>query len=269
MSIPEGSRQSTSARSLSAMRSVGQLQDGRCRVGHAQQRANVTELEAAVDEDHLEGRQLRHRHGQVEGHGGLAETTLGRVDGVRPRGQVRRRRAELLLRGLDGGHEVEAAEGHRQDPHDAHAGTHLDRLLGHRQDHDGQVDAGLAHPLGDLEPVHLALQQGIDHDHVRAHLLDLVQRLAPIGHDVEQLHLILGVQQVADIRRDLGHVLDEEQACLGADGSHRVTIANAPAARPVPHQDQRGSADGPLPAAPPRVRHRSPSSSARWRRPGA
>ena len=38
--------------------------------------------------------------------------------------------------------------------------------------------------------------------------------LRPVGHDVDQPDRALGVQEPADVLRDLGHVLDEEQANL-------------------------------------------------------
>ena len=53
------------------------------------------------------------------------------------------------------------------------------------------------------------------HD-VRAELADLVQRACAVGEDVEQLDRLLGVQQAADVLRDLRHVLDDQEARLVA-----------------------------------------------------
>ena len=133
-------------------------------------------------------------------------------------------RQVLLLDRLDGGHEVVAAEGHRQDAHDAHLGRHLDRPLGHRDEDDRQVDAGRPDPLQQLQAAQLALEQGVDHEHVRPHLGDLIERLTAIGQHIQQLHLILSVQQIPDVLRDLGDVLDEEQANMRRRAGHRATI---------------------------------------------
>ena len=111
-------------------------------------------------------------------------------------------------------HELEARERHREHLDDAHALPDLHRLLGHRDDDDGHAQAGLAHPLGDLEAVDLALQQRVDHEHVGAQLADLVEHDAAVGHGIEQAHLLLVLQQVADVLRDLGDVLDQQQADL-------------------------------------------------------
>ena len=104
------------------------------------------------------------------------------------------------------------------------SGVDLDGSLGHRDEDDGQVDARRAEALQHLEAAHLALQQGVDHEHVGPHLGDLIERLTAIGQHIEQLHLVLGVQQVADVLRDLGDVLDEEQANMRRGAGHRATI---------------------------------------------
>ena len=74
--MPEGSRQRTEARSLSAMRSVGQLQDGWRGVRHPQQAAQVAELEVAVDEHDAHAGHLAEGDRQVVGDGGPAHATL-------------------------------------------------------------------------------------------------------------------------------------------------------------------------------------------------
>ena len=89
-----------------------------------------------------------------------------------------------------------------------------DRLLGHGDHDDGQVDARLADPLGHLEAVDPALEQRVDHEDVRPQLSDLVQHDMPVGQDVEQLNLVLRAEQVPDVLRDLGDVLDQQQADL-------------------------------------------------------
>ena len=88
----------------------------------------------------------------------------------------------------------------------------------------GRSTPARADPLQHLQAAQLALQQGVDHEHVGTDLGDLVERLPAIGQHVEQLHLVLRVQQVADVLRDLGDVLDQEQANMRRGAGHRATI---------------------------------------------
>ena len=44
--------------------------------------------------------------------------------------------------------------------------------------------------------------------------LIVCDRLGAVGEHVEQLHPCLGIEEAADVLRDLGHVLDDEQARL-------------------------------------------------------
>ncbi len=88
----------------------------------------------------------------------------------------------------------------------------------------GRSHARRTDPLQQLHPAHLALEQGVDHEHVRPHLGDLIERLSAVGQDIQQLHLILSVQQIPDVLRDLGDVLDEEQANMRRGAGHRATI---------------------------------------------
>ena len=61
--------------------------------------------------------------------------------------------------------------------------------------------------------------------------LDLGERLAAVGHDVEQLDRLLRVQQAADVLRDLRHVLDDEEANLVLLGPARHRGSTIPRAR--------------------------------------
>ena len=130
----------------------------------------------------------------------------------------------LLEQGLDAvdpADEVVAGERHRQDGVDALGRIGLDRLLGHRQDDDRDARPGgmeLADERGPLDP---ALEQRVDDHHVGPELGDLGRHLRAIGHDVQQLDLLLGVQQAPDVLTDLRDVLDDEQADL-IGGGHRA-----------------------------------------------
>ena len=73
---------------------------------------------------------------------------------------------------------------------------------------------GVVQLLHELHPAQPALEQGVDDDHVRAVLGDPLGNDRAVGDDVDEPHLALGVQQASDVLRDLGYVLDEEQANL-------------------------------------------------------
>ena len=85
----------------------------------------------------------------------------------------------------------------------------------------GHAEPGLVELLDELQALDPALEQRVDEDDVGPELLDLGHDLRAVGHDVEQLDAALGVQQAADVLRDLRHVLDEEQAGL-ITGCHRA-----------------------------------------------
>ena len=73
--MPDGSRQRTSPRSDSAIRSVGRSRIDGASTGTLQQRAQVAELEAAVDE-HGALVELAEGDRQVEGDRRLADAAL-------------------------------------------------------------------------------------------------------------------------------------------------------------------------------------------------
>ena len=77
--MPDGSRHSTSPRSDSAIRSVGRSRIDGASTGHLEQRAQVAELEAAVDQDRPL-LQLGQRDGEVERDRRLADAALRRED---------------------------------------------------------------------------------------------------------------------------------------------------------------------------------------------
>ena len=107
--------------------------------------------------------------------------------------------------------------------------------------------------LGDLQTVDLALQQGVDDQHVGLKLPDWSSRLATVGDDVEQLDLRLRVEQAADVLGDLRHVLDEEQArrSLGpasADYTHEGSWRHPSPERPRPDRPRAGCGTPPMTA---------------------
>ena len=120
----------------------------------------------------------------------------------------------------DAVHQVEAGERHREDAVDARVDVDVDRVLRDRQDDHRDAEAGLAELLDELGALDPALEQVVDEDDVGPQLADLGQRLAAVADDVEQLHRLLRVEQPADVLRDLGDVLDDQEACLiAATGS--------------------------------------------------
>ncbi len=219
--MPDGSRQRTSWRSLSPIRSVGRSRiDGR--VGrHPQERAQVAELEAAVHE-RGPGPGLAERDREVEGDGRLADTALRRVDDDEP-GQGRLVRGE---RGLvdrdDDVHELEAGERHAEHRVDAGARVAADRVLGHGQHDDGDPEAGLAELGDDLLALRPTLEEPVDDDDVGPELAGLGDGAAAVGDDVDELHLRLGAEQPAHVLGHLGDVLDEEQADRAGGGGHQA-----------------------------------------------
>ena len=76
----------------------------------------------------------------------------------------------------------------------------------------------LLHELHAAQP---ALEERVDDDDVRTVLGDAALDLRAVGDDVDQPDLALGVQQPPDVLRDLGHVLDEQQANLIGRGHRR------------------------------------------------
>ena len=113
-------------------------------------------------------------------------------------------------------HQVEAGERHREDAVDALRRVDLDRVLRHGQDDDRHAQPGFVDLLDELGALDPALEQGVDEDDVRPELADLVDALAAVGQDVEELHRPLRVEQAADVLRDLGDVLDDQEPRLVA-----------------------------------------------------
>ena len=213
MSIPDGSRQSTSLRSDSAIRSVGRSRiDGRID-RHLEQRAEVAELEAAVDQHGLL-LELAERDRQVEGDRRLADPTLRREDADDPRRRERLGLLELLARRRDPGHQVEPGERHREDAVDARVVIDLDRVLRDRQDDDRDADLGLVDQLDELRALDPTLEKRVDEDDIGAELVDRRDDAASIGQDVEELDPRLRVEQAADVLGDLGDIFDDQEPNL-------------------------------------------------------
>ena len=107
----------------------GQLEDGGRRVRHAQEAAQVAELEVAVDEHDADAGLCPKRDGQVVGDRRAAHAALAGVDDEGARHGAGCRGAVARVRVRQGVHELVAREGHREDLDDAHALPHLHRLL--------------------------------------------------------------------------------------------------------------------------------------------
>ena len=90
-----------------------------------------------------------------------------------------------------------------------HHGLLRDGEHDHRDLEAGLVDLG--HQVHALDP---ALEQRVHQDHVRAELADEPEHARPVAHDVQQLDRGLRVEQAADVLRDLGDVLDDEETDL-------------------------------------------------------
>ena len=175
MSIPDGSRQSTSARSDSAIRSVGRSRIDGASVGTAQERAEVAELEAPVDEDRpvtLPGCGDR----KVERNRRLPTPPFGAKTAMHVDRALPSPASCSLKTWVTLVHEVVAGERHRQDALDAAFGIELDGLLGDREhDHRDLAPAfpEAAHHLICLDPT---LEQGVHDDDVGSQLRDLEAR---------------------------------------------------------------------------------------------
>jgi hypothetical protein len=120
----------------------------------------------------------------------------------------------VLADGDDAGHEVVAVERHRQHLVDPLRRVRRERVLGHGQDDHWQPEVRVVDLTDQLHPPDAALEQAVDDDDVGALLDDVVQRGAAVGDDVDEADLRLGVQQAADVLRDLGDVLDQEEPDL-------------------------------------------------------
>ncbi len=211
--MPDGSRHRTSARSDSAMRSVGRSSSEGASIGTLS-RARMSPNWRLPSMRTVRNGELADRDREVEGERGLADATLGREDGDHP-GEVRvvgdlRRLADLL----EARDQLVAGERHGQDAVDAVAGVRRHGLLRDGEHDHRDLEAGLV-DLGDqvhaLDPT---LEQRVHHDHVRAELADEREHARAIAHDVQQLDRGLRVEQPADVLRDLGNVLDHEEADL-------------------------------------------------------
>ena len=95
---------------------------------------------------------------------------------------------ELLLDARDPVHEVEAGERHREDAVDARRRVDARRVLGHGQDDDRDARAGArAICSTSLGPLIRPCSRASTRTTSGPQLADLGERLAPVGHDVEQL----------------------------------------------------------------------------------
>ena len=91
--------------------------------------------------------------------------------------------------------------------------------------------------LDELEALDPALQQRVDEDDVRPHLLDRGERTAAVGQDLEELDPLLRVEETTDVLGDLWDILDDEQARLVTlwhrpDDTTRVAAGTRPGCPP-------------------------------------
>ena len=220
---------------ISEMRSVGRSSiDGASR-GRPQEAAQVAELDAAVDERRSKA-EARRGDAEVERDRGLADAALRREDDDEPaRALLGRRRGGLVDVG-DAGDQVVAVERHREDLVDALVGIDVDRVLGHRQHDDGHADLR-RRAAASRAACREAGPGGGRRRRPRRGRCSAIRSTTErsVGHDVDEPHLTLGVQQPSDVLRDLGYVLDEEQANLigrchrrnGTTGNRRSGPAQA------------------------------------------
>ena len=265
MSIPDGSRQSTSPRSDSAIRSVGRSRIDGASAGtlSSERRSPNWRLPSISTVRWLE---LAEGDREVERDGRLADPALRREDAhhaVRARSSWIASNSLRALR--DPGHQVEAGERHRQDAVDAERRVGLDRVLRHGQDDDRDAELGLVDLLDELGALDPALEQRVDEDDVGPQLPDRGDRPRAVGQHVEQLDPGLGVQQAADVLGDLWHVLDDEQARLITLGHrprryHGAATGDPPGGPGRPDRPPRaarqgsdGEQDRPLAAGPDRA----------------
>ena len=126
---------------------------------------------------------------------------------------------------LDARHQLVAGERHREHGMDPRSRVGCDGLLGHGQHDHRNLRAGRVDLLNEGEALELALEERVDQHDVRAELGDDARHAAAVAHDVQQLDRGLRVQQPADVLRDLGDILDDEEADLvrhRADSTTRV-----------------------------------------------
>ena len=170
--MPDGSRQSTSPE-VGFGDPVGRQVEDRRRVdGHLEQRPQVAELEAAVDQDGAL-LQLGERDGEVERDRRLADAALGREDAdqtaVVP---VAWRASKSLRTWAIRVIRSKPENGIDSTPWMPTLGVRLDRVLRHGQDDDRDAELGLVDLLDELGALDPALEQRVDEDDVRAQLAD-------------------------------------------------------------------------------------------------
>ena len=142
----------------------GQVEDRWHVARHLEQGPKVAVLETAVDQGRAHAH-LAERYGQVEGDRSLADPAFRREDRYDATGP----RCLGLAIPQDVAQRVdqfEAAERERENGIYPTIGVSGERMLRHGQYHNGHVEAGVAQLLDQLRPLHLALQQQIDHHHV-------------------------------------------------------------------------------------------------------
>ncbi len=143
-----------------------------------EQRAQVAELEAAVDQ-HGPLLELAEGDRQVEGDGGLADTALRGEDrhdarGLDGIGRGRTPSSRAMMRFM----RSKPENGMVSTPWMPLRGIDLDRVLRHGQDDDRHAELGLVDLLDELGPLDPTLEQRVDEDDVRSKLRIWAMRLA-------------------------------------------------------------------------------------------
>ena len=212
---------------------------------HLEQRPQVAELEAAVDEDGARA-ELAERDREVEREGRLADAALGREHRDHPgrAGGIADRRVLVdLLEPVD---ELVARERHRQHAVDPLPDVDRDRLLRDRQHDDGDARARLVELVDERHALDPALQERVHEHDVGPQLRHQTGDPRPVGDDVEQLDRRLRVEQPADVLRDLGDVLDDEESDLIRHRADSTTRSGPrrPAPKVPPDPAARGMAGG-------------------------
>ena len=108
----------------------------------------------------------------------------------------------------------------------------LDRVLRDGEDDHRDAEAGIADLLDQLGTLDPALEQGVDHDDVRAHLGDRRDRASALGQHFEELDPGLRFEEATDVLSDLRDVLDDQQARLVTGRHHLDDTTRVPRGTP-------------------------------------
>ena len=97
----------------------------------------------------------------------------------------------------------------------------------------GMPDARLVDLVDEVHALDAALEQRVDEDDVGPQLGHQTGDPRPVGDDVEQLDRRLRVEESADVLRDLGDVLDDEESELIRHRADSTTHGRGPCPAPM------------------------------------